>query len=184
MRRKIAEAKMVFPKIKVYLGVEADIVDTDNGLDVTPEEFSAYDFVNAGYHYVPKCHMIHNWLAFHIDKWPVYFKEKLRKQNTERIVKALRMNDINILTHPGDKAFIDEHAVAKACEVTGTLVEINARHKHPDLNDLKIYNQYDVSFVISSDAHRPKYVGRYKESLALAMEAGIDPARIVNIEKL
>jgi len=73
--------------------------------------------------------------------------------------------------------------VAKACEETGTLVEINARHKHPDVNDLQIYKQYDVKFVINSDAHRPRYVGRFAESLALAMEAGIDPERIVNIQK-
>ena len=183
MRRKIAEAKMIFPKLKIFLGVEADIVDTENGLDVSPADFELYDFVNAGYHYVPKCHMIHNWLSFHIKRWPAPLKERLRKQNTARIVKALKSNDIKILTHPGDKAFIDEHAVAKACEETSTLVEINARHKHPSVSDLKIYKQYDVDFVISSDAHRPLHVGRYAESLALAFEAGIDPDRIVNIEK-
>ena len=182
MRRDIAKANLTFPKLKVYLGVEADIVDTPNGLDVSPADFDKFDFVNAGYHYVPRCHMIHNWLSFHMP-WPDFLCRRLRKQNTARIVKALKSNDINILTHPGDKAFIDEHAVAKAGEETGTLVEINARHKHPNADDLRIYKQYDVRFVISSDAHRPKHVGRYAESLALAIEAGIDTDRIVNIEK-
>ena len=182
MRRDIAQAKLSFPKLKVYLGVEADIVDTDNGLDVSPGDFGKFDFVNAGYHYVPKCHMIHNFLSFHLP-WPSKLKEHLRRQNTARIEKALRNNDIKILTHPGDKAFIDEHAVAKACEETGTLVEINARHKHPNADDLRIYMQYDVKFVISSDAHKPRNVGRYAETMALALEAGIDPDRIVNIQK-
>ncbi len=182
IRREIAAAMHAFPKLKIYLGVEADIVDTPNGLDVSPEDFALFDFVNAGYHYVPKCHMIHNFVAFRAP-WPKKLREKLRYQNTERIIKALKNNDIKILTHPGDKAFIDEHAVAKACEETGTMVEINARHKHPDVRDLQIYKNYDIDFVISSDAHRPKHVGRYAESLALALEAGIDPARIVNIEK-
>lgn len=182
MRRDIAQAKLSFPKLKVYLGVEADIVDTENGLDVSPEDFDKFDFVNAGYHYVPKCHMIHNFLSFHMP-WPEKLKERLRRQNTARIVKALKSNDIKILTHPGDKAYIDEHAVAKACEETGTLVEINARHKHPNADDLRIYKQYDVKFVISSDAHKPKNVGRYAETMALALEAGIDPDRIVNIQK-
>ena len=182
MRKDIAKASKKFPKLKIYLGVEADIVDSENGLDVAPEDFGSYDFVNAGYHYVPNCHMIHNWLAFHLP-WPGFLKERLRRQNTERIVRALKSNDVMILTHPGDKAYIDEHAVARACEETGTLVEINARHRHPDADDLRIYKQYDVKFVISSDAHRPKHVGRYAESLALAIEAGIDPGRIVNIEK-
>jgi putative hydrolase len=182
MRRDIAQAKLSFPKLKVFLGVEADIVDSENGLDVSREDFDKFDFVNAGYHYVPKCHMIHNFLAFHLP-WPGKLKEHLRRQNTARIEKALRSNDIKILTHPGDKAFIDEHAVAKACEETGTLVEINSRHKHPDADDLRIYKQYDVKFVISSDAHKPKNVGRYAETMALALEAGIDPERIVNIQK-
>jgi len=182
MRRDIAKAKLTFPKLKVYLGVEADIVDTPNGLDVSPADFDKFDFVNAGYHYVPRCHMIHNWLSFHMP-WPDFLCRRLRKQNTARIVKALKSNDINILTHPGDKAFIDEYAVAKACEETGTLVEINARHKHPNADDLRIYKQYDVRFVISSDAHRPKHVGRYAESLALAIGAWIGTDRIMNIEK-
>ena len=182
IRREMAAAMHSFPKLKIYLGVEADIVDTPNGLDVASEDFALFDFVNAGYHYVPKCHMLHNFVAFRVP-WPKKLKEKLRLQNTERIIKALKNNDIKILTHPGDKAYIDEHAVAKACEETGTMVEINARHKHPDVRDLQIYKNYDIVFVIDSDAHRPKHVGRYAESLALALEAGISPARIVNIVK-
>ena len=182
MREEIAEALKKFPDLGIRLGVEADIVDSENGLDVPPEDFDKFDFVNAGYHYVPNCHMIANWLSFRLP-CPKRVKERLRKQNTERIVRALRCNDIFILTHPGDKAYIDENAVAKACEETGTLVEINARHKHPDRDDLQIYKAYDVKFAISSDAHRPKHVGRYAETMALALDAGIDTARIVNIEE-
>ena len=183
MREDIAEAVKRFPRIKVFLGVEADIVDTPNGLDVAPEDFALFDFGNAGYHYVPNCHMIQNWLAFRFP-CPKSIREKLRKQNTERIVKALTGNNIKILTHPGDKAYIDTHAVAKACEETGTLVEINARHRHPDCEELRIFASYNVKFVISSDAHRPEKVGRYIKSMALALDAGIDPARIVNIEEV
>ena len=182
MRKDIAKAMKKYPHLGIKLGVEADITDTPNGLDVSPGDFEQFDFVNAGYHYVPNCHMIANWLSFRLP-CPGFIKERLRKQNTERIVRALKSNDIFILTHPGDKAYIDEHAVAKACEETGTLVEINARHSHPDRDDLQIYKMYDVKFVISSDAHRPKHVGRYAETMALALEAGIDPARIVNIEE-
>lgn len=183
MRKDIAKAEKKYPGLKVYLGVEADITDSPTGIDVGPEDFGKFDFVNAGYHYVPNCHMIANWLSFHIP-FPKILRERLRRQNTARIVRALKSNNINILTHPGDKAFIDEHAVAKACEETGTLVEINARHRHPNKDDLQIYKTYDVSFVISSDAHKPKYVGRFAESMSLALEAGIDPSRIVNIKIL
>ena len=181
MREDIAEAVKRFPRIKVFLGVEADIVDSPNCLDVAKEDFALFDFVNAGYHYVPNCHMIQNWLAFRLP-CPDRIKERLRKQNTDRIVRALKSNDIRILTHPGDKAYIDTHTVAKACEETGTLVEINARHRHPNCEELKVFASYDVKFVISSDAHKPEKVGRYVRSMALALSAGITPDRIVNIE--
>ena len=183
MRKDIAAASEKYPDVKVYLSVEADIVDTPNGLDVAPEDFVLFDFVNAGYHYVPNCHMLRNWMAFRLP-CPKSVKEKLRAQNTERIVRALHSNRIKVLTHPGDKAYIDEHAVAKACEETGTLVEVNVRHLHPNLRDLRIYAQYDVKFIINSDAHIPAKVGRYVRSLALAIEAGIDPSRIVNLEEV
>lgn len=182
MRSDIEAAMKEYPDVKVYLGVEADIVDTKNGLDVPSEDFALYDFVNAGYHYVPNSNMAANFKAFNLpvsDKT----KERLRKQNTLRILKALKNNNIKILTHPGDKAYIDEKLVAMACAETGTLVEINARHKHPDAEDLKIYAAHDVKFVISSDAHKPENVGCYDKSLALAFEAGIDIERIVNIRE-
>lgn len=183
MRNDIAEAIKRFPRVKVQLGVEADIVDTPNGLDITEEDFALFDFVNAGYHYVPNCHMIQNWLAFRLP-CPESIREKLRKQNTARIIKALTSNNIRILTHPGDKAYIDTHAVAKACEETDTLVEINARHRHPNREELEVFAGYDVRFVISSDAHRPEKVGRYTKSMALALSAGIGSDRIVNIESI
>lgn len=183
IRNEIEEAVKRFPRVKVHLGVEADIVDTPNGLDITPEDFALFDFVNAGYHYVPNCNMIGNWLSFRLP-CPERIKEKLRKQNTDRVIKALTSNDIKILTHPGDKAYIDTRAVAKACEETNTLVEINARHRHPNREELMIFAEYDVKFIISSDAHRPERIGRYVKSMALAMSAGITSDRIVNIEEV
>ena len=182
MREEIAEAAKEFPGVKIYLGVEADIVDTANGLDVAPEDFEKFDFINAGYHYVSRANLVKNLLAFNLP-WPVAGKERLRRENTDRIVKALKSNNVYVLTHPGDKAYIDTEAVAKACEETDTLVEINARHKHPNADELKIFAAHDVKFIIGSDAHRPDNVGRYAESLALAFEAGIDAERIVNIER-
>ena len=50
---------------------------------------------------------------------------------------------------------------------------------------LGIAAKYDVQFVIGSDAHHhvPEKVGSFEGPLARALEAGLDPARIVNIEK-
>lgn len=183
MRKDIEVAMRRYPGIKILLGVEANIIDSPNGLDVKPEEFKDYDFVNAGYHYgAPKCGMVANWLSFHLP-CSKSTKERMRARNTELAVRAIENNKIKILTHPGDKAYFDMSALARACEKTGTLVEINARHKNPDVNDLREFAKYDVRFVISSDAHRKEHVGRYASSLKLAMDAGISIDRIVNVRE-
>ncbi len=188
IRADIDEAKSIYPDIEILLGVEADITDSPNGLDVKPEDMGLFDFINAGYHFVPNCKAIKNFLIFHLvsltPKFPMKLVETTRQENTARIAKALRSNRVLVLTHPGDKALIDTEAVAKVCEETGTLVEINARHMHPNASDLRKFAKYDVKFVIGSDAHSPSKVGRYIKSLELALKAGIDPSRIVNIEPI
>ena len=99
-------------------------------------------------------------------------------------MNAVMKNRLKILTHPGDKAPVEMKRIAAACEKTGTWMEVNNSHGHLDIDELKICAPYDVKFVISSDAHKPEKVGRYMKSMALALDAGIDPARIVNIEEV
>ena len=49
--------------------------------------------------------------------------------------------------------------------------------------EIRIAARYDVKFIIGSDAHVPQAVGTFQGSLARALAAGLDPDRIVNIEK-
>jgi putative hydrolase len=60
-------------------------------------------------------------------------------------------------------------------------MEINGKHPHLDIEGIKTAAKYDVKFVISSDAHVPENVGVYKPQLLRALDAGLDPERIVNI---
>ena len=91
------------------------------------------------------------------------------------------INHIDILTHPGDKGPFDIDNIARACEDTGTFMEINAKHPHLSVEEIRIAAKYDVKFVISSDAHVPENVGLYEPQLLRALDAGLDPERIVNI---
>lgn len=179
MRAEVEAMKEKY-QIEVWLGVEANIVSTNSGLDVLEDEFSAYDFVIAGYHYgVRDGYCISNWLEHHI----VGNAKKLRMLNTEMTLKAIYQNELKILTHPGDKGQFDIEAIARACQETNTLMEISTWHKHLNLEELKLLKKTDNLFVISSDAHTPNRVGDFEMGLARALEAGIEPERIVNIGK-
>ena len=182
MRAEIERLKKIYP-VEIYLSVEANIVNRDNYLDVKPEEYDLFDFVNAGYHFgVTDGYCMANWMYDH--RFWRGNKDELIEKNTKMIVAAIENNDIRILTHPGEKAPVDMDAIAKACEKTGTWMEISTHHAHLTPSEIEICQKYDVSFVISSDAHMPHRVGTFKTGITKARIAGLDLDRIVNIEKI
>ena len=69
MRADIEEAMREFPNVKVLLGVEANIINTPNGLDIKKENLGKFDIVNAGYHYgLPHGYKLH-MLAYRTAVW-------------------------------------------------------------------------------------------------------------------
>ena len=181
MREDIKAAREIYPDVKIFLGVEANTILKVPYLDVKPIEWDKLDIVLAGYHFaVFGSGMIPNRLGLK--------SQRLLVQNTDMILNALYYseesgNHIDILTHPGDKGPFDIDNIARACEDTGTLMEINGKHPHLDIEGIKTAAKYDVKFVISSDAHVPENVGVFEPQLMRALEAGLDPERIVNIAK-
>ena len=181
MREDIKAAREIYPDVKIFLGVEANTILKVPYLDVKPIEWDKLDIVLAGYHFaVFGSGMIPNRLGLK--------SQSLLVQNTDMILNALYYseesgNHIDILTHPGDKGPFDIDNIARACEDTGTLMEINGKHPHLDIEGIKTAAKYDVNFVISSDAHVPENVGVFEPQLMRALEAGLDPERIVNIAK-
>ena len=188
MMKDIEEMNAKYPDINVKASVEANILhaqpgtDHANGLDVSPDEIKDFDFIIAGFHFgCYHCSSIRNWL------WSHGFKsgeDSLKKSNTKMITDALRLNDIAIVTHPGDKGPFDILEIAKVCAETDTLIEINGRHGHLTTEEIAIAKQVEgLNFVISSDAHTPDAVGSYKTALQRALDAGLEISRIVNIRR-
>lgn len=184
MRALVNEAAERYPGVKIHLGVEANIVDVPKGLDVAPEHFGEYDIVLAGYHYgTRRGYMVQNRLSS-LPGIPSGSLTSLRNRNTDMALRALYCNNIYALTHPGDKGPFDMRELCRACEETDTLMEISARHTHLTAEEIELAAEYDVSFIINSDAHKPSQVGTYRNALERALLAGLDVSRIVNIEQI
>lgn len=181
MRRQVEELNSEFDDIKVYLGVEANIVHVDKNLDVLPEEFPLFDFVHAGYHNsVPNAYSHENWNAFHRG-WK---SDKLLMTNTEMTAKAIYENDIKILTHPGGGYHLDIVEIAKACAEKGTWMEINNSNRNLSVEQIRKIKDMDVTFVISSDAHVTENIGECRLAMIRALDAGLDPERIINVKEV
>lgn len=194
LRHDIEESQKLHPEIKIWMSCETNLTESGKGLDVTDEDSKKLDFLIGGYHYgVMNCHAIRNWLLARkrfqeggnngLDMETSKAYEKQREINTEMYIRSLRQNNLRILTHPGDKGPVDMHEIAKVCAETDTWMEINTWHMHLTTEEIMIAMKEDVKFVISSDAHTPDRVGSYLKGLERALKAGLDPERIVNIEK-
>lgn len=186
MRAEIDQLQLKYPQIKILLGVEANTLRVEPFLDVAPEERPDYDILLAGYHFgILHAGMVPNYLNKHAGLFGGE-TSTLKVKNTAMILDALYYNEehgnhIDVLTHPGDKGPFDIADIARACADTGTYIEINDKHHHLTVDEIKIAAAYDVKFIIGSDAHIPSRVGAFEGPLRRALEAGLDPARIVNI---
>lgn len=182
LRNDVEKMNVKYPKTKVRLSVEANTVHGGNGLDIRPEEFGEFDFIIGGFHFgLFGCSSIRNWLWSHGIR---IGEESLKRKNTEMIVKALRENNLAVLTHPGDKGPFDIGEIARVCSETDTLMEINCRHGHLTTEEIREAAEVPgVRFLISSDAHVPEAVGIFEPGLERALEAGLDISRIVNIRE-
>lgn len=184
MRNEIDRLQEIYPQIKLYLSVEANVINRNGYVDVSEEDLKYLDFLHAGYHYgILHGYCIGNWLDFR-KLYPEAFGKKLLIKNTDMCIKCIYENDLKIFTHPGDKGRFDIAEIAKACQDNDTWMEINMKHPFLDEEGIRTSSKYDVSFVISSDAHSPENVGLYEGGLGRAYVAGLDFDRIVNIERV
>lgn len=183
IRTEIERLRGVYPDVKVLLGIEANTRRREPFLDLTEEDKAQFDIILAGYHYgLTGAGCVSNWISSHTGLFGG--DSTLKVKNTAMILDALYHNKIDVLTHPGDKGPFDMEDIARACADTGTLMEINMKHAHLTEDEIRIAAKHDVKFIIGSDAHVPEAVGAFRGSLARAFAAGLDPARIVNIEKI
>lgn len=180
IREEIERLKDKYLDINIYMSVESNIIDSENGLDMTAEDIKKFDFIIGGYHFgVRNGNCFENYISNKRKK----FSGSLIARNTEMTLRAIYENSLTVLTHPGEKYKIDLKEVAKACASKKTLMEISNWHENLSEKQIREVMNENVEFVISSDAHRPENIGSFELGLARALNAGLEISRIVNIEK-
>jgi putative hydrolase len=107
---------------------------------------------------------------------------KSKKINTEMVINAMNRYDLFAITHPGAKGPIDVTAVAKVAAKKNTALEVNAKHGHFTIEEIKEALKTDVKFIVGSDAHDPVNVGNFTKSVERCKKAGVPADRIINAE--
>lgn len=161
-------------KIKILKGTECDILK-DGSLDLPNEVLAELDVVGVSVH--------------------SYFNLP-RAEQTERIVRAMKNPNVDILFHPTGRLIqkreayeVDMERIIKTAKATGTVLEIDAFPDRLDLKDEHIRKcvEAGVKMSIDSDAHAAAHFSVLEFGVAQARRGWAERRDIINswpVEKM
>jgi DNA polymerase (family 10) len=112
-----------------------------------------------------------------------------RAAQTKRVVTAMRDPSVRMIGHLSARMIggrppidLDIEAIAAAAQETGTALEINGALPRLDMSveALRRARPHDVTFVLTSDAHRAEELDRVRFAALNAERAWVGPERIAN----
>jgi DNA polymerase (family 10) len=157
--------------IKVLTGAEVNI-NKDGTLDIEDEVLAKLDVVGVAVH-----------SHFNLP----------RREMTERITKAMRNPNADILFHPTGRIIqkrepydVDMDAIIKTAKETGTILEIDAYPDRLDLKDEHVRKAIDagVKLVIDSDAHSTNHIRFLDFGIAQARRGWAEKKDVINTRPL
>lgn len=159
--------------MRLLLGAELNILDTEGNLDLDREYYPMLDIRIAGIH-------------------SLCWKGGTRDENTTGMVNAIRNKWTNIISHPGDgTAELNFEPIVLAAKETHTLLEINNSTFKPargkvgvarpnNLEILRLCKKYEVPVILGSDAHISFDIANYEFVLPLLQETEFPEALVMN----
>lgn len=184
MREKINEAEAE-TGLKILLGLEANFVSTKGDVDINEKDLSKLDILLVGHHRFVKSSFKDKFIHFLPNM--IFGKKAPKcvvKRNTETILKAMEKYPIDIITHLTYQMPLDIRKIAKKAKETKTYIELNTTKLCLTKKELDILIEEKVDFIINSDAHTPKKVGKVQPALEFAKRFNIPKARIANLDKI
>lgn len=169
--------------VSVLLGIEADIMDENGLLDITPEYLEKVDVLIAGFHMFAKPYTFFDWRRLYVPSvlHPLFEKDpKFIERNTDALVACLGKYPIDILAHPNHRMFADMKTVAECAASYGTFMEINIKHLIVFEKIVEDILKTDVKLIVDSDSHRPEDMGVLDKAVPVIEKYGLQD-RIVNL---
>lgn len=161
----------VIEGVRVFRGVEANILDTEGRLDLEPRYMKHLDLILAG---------------FHQDCFP---PGRPVEENTRALVKVMASGWVDVIVHPGNPQYqIDAEAAVQAAKEYGVALEINnssltgSRRGSLEVcpHIARLAAEAGIWVSLGSDSHWAGDVGELEAALSLVLEAGIKPEHILN----
>jgi putative hydrolase len=164
LKEEIARVQRIYPAVKLYTAVEANVISLEGELDVSGKVIKQLDYLIAGLHpYVLPAQVRElSWVAGNTlsNFLPGQaLQRRVANANTKAFVAAIYRYAPQLISHPGLRMPISLEETARACLARGTWWEINAGHRFPDYEQVSALARWGVDFLVNSDAHFPESVG-------------------------
>jgi putative hydrolase len=158
--------------VRVYHGVEANIVDFEGSLDIREKYLKMPQFVIAGLH-------------------EVVIPTGGSSKDTDAIISALQNKYVDTISHPDNPSYsLDYEAVVKEAARLNKLLEVNDHSfefRPGGLENayafLPLCARYGVRVVVSSDAHSTFGMGKFESALSTLEELSFPEELVVNATK-
>lgn len=164
--------------LELLIGAEIDILDTKGNLSMDTDLMDMIDLRIAGIH-------------------SLCYDEGTKEENTAGMIEVIKNPYIHIISHPGDGSVeLDFEPLVLASKEHHTLLEINNSSLKPirqkeeargnNLEILRLCKKYEVSVILSSDAHISYDIASFNHALELVNEIDFPEELIINtsVEKL
>ncbi|MDR2468598.1 MAG: PHP domain-containing protein [Spirochaetaceae bacterium] len=156
-------------KVRVFRGVELNIMDRRGGVDLSQKHLRNLDFVMAGFH--EACYPPQN-----------------SEENTQALIAVLANPFVDGISHPGNPAYpVDIEAIVKSAVRYGKTLEINnssfkvRRGCEENCRSIAHYARlYGALLTCGSDAHYAGDIGNFERACKVIIDEGIHPEQVVN----
>lgn len=161
----------VLDGIRIYRGIEANVIDAEGKIDIPPADFTKLEIVMVAMH--PRCG----------------YENEGEEKNTEVLLRSLeKYPEINVIAHPGNPKYpINVQKTVAAAKEKGALIEINnssftsrAGSWEKCLDFAREIKRQNWKVILGSDSHISTMLGGFDKALELAKEAGLTEEYIIN----
>jgi putative hydrolase len=156
--------------VRLYGGIEANIIDFDGGIDMGEKYLERLQFVIAGLH------------------GPVMASGGLKK-DTDTAIAALSNKYVDMMSHPDHPAYqLDYQVLAKEAARLGKILEINSQsleYRQGTIENAHILvkwcKRYGTRVAVSSDAHSAYGIGRFGTALRVLENNEFPEELVINV---
>lgn len=168
-KKDIEYLRTVNDDIKIYFGIECDILSERGDIDIKEKDFCEFDIMLAGFHRFAIPYSVRDFRRYYLPAYFHYIKsfisEEVIRRNTKALIATIKKYPIDMVAHINNRSIVNVKEVAKVCADYGVYIELNTKHLielYPIIEDL--LSVKELKFIANTDSHFPKRVGNFEKN--------------------